>query len=96
MKALIAVLTMMVVAGCKTTCPIPEQPKVVRVPVDRYIPLPAWATKPLPVDAPKANTPEEAVRLASSRLETIRLANCRAALLRKLEAGEKANPKECE
>src|SRR5690606_5433154 len=78
------------VAGC-ATCPeipdMPEAPDVVHVPVTEYV-VPEWLVKPLPEDAPRANTVEEATRLACVRLGTIHVANCRARLGESLRQGK--------
>src|SRR5690606_34366294 len=56
---------------------MPEPPELVHVTVREYV-IPEWLVKPLPEDAPRANTVEEATRLACVRLGTIQVANCRA------------------
>ncbi|GAB3305653.1 hypothetical protein [Luteimonas notoginsengisoli] len=84
------VLLIALVAGC-STCPdipdMPDAPQLVRVPVTEYV-VPEWLVKPLPEDAPRANTVEEATRLACVRLGTIHVANCRARLGDALRTGK--------
>ena len=91
-------LLALALAGCQTTpeIEVTPPPTVVRVPVEKFIKLPAWATRQLPEDAPKESSTEEAVRLSCVRLETIRYANCRSRLLDKLDGGEPVDPKACD
>lgn len=83
-------LALVFAAGCRTAPePIPDMPdapRIVRVPVTEYV-VPDWLVKRLPEDAPRANTVEEATRLACVRLGTIQMANCRFALGRRLDEG---------
>ena len=82
MIRLLFLLLLALVAGCQS-CPeipdMPDAPQIVRVPVKEYV-IPEWLVKPLPEDAPRANTVEEATRLACVRLGTVQVANCRARL----------------
>jgi hypothetical protein len=99
MRTAIALMLVLAIAGCGATCPEvkpPPPPSIVKVPVDRYIRLPEWATRQLPLSEPRANTPEEATRLACVRLGTLMVANCRAVLLDKLDKGENVDPKICD
>jgi hypothetical protein len=66
---------------------MPDAPQVVRLPVTEFV-LPEWLLQPLHEDAPRANTVEEATRLACVRLGTIHVANCRAALGDALRTGK--------
>lgn len=95
-KLLPALLLSLAACG---TCPeipdMPAAPEVVRVPVTEYV-VPEWLIKPLPEDAPKANTPEEATRLACARLSTVQVANCRFKLAMRLVRGEQVDPLACE
>lgn len=74
----------------------PNVPEVVRVPVEKTIPLPSWATDPLPLPVPADGTVGERVRSENDRGEVIVLGNCHRRLLRRMERGEAVDPKECE
>lgn len=89
MSRLLPLLLCAALAGCHS-CPdmpdMPQAPQVVEVPVKEYV-IPAWLVTPLPEDKPRANTVEEATRLACVRLGTIHVANCRARLGESLRQG---------
>lgn len=98
MRAALAIVLLSLLAGCATwrACPDIKAPETITVTVEKFRPLPEWAKRPLPEDAPRANTVGEAMRLANARLATIQAENCRKRLLAKLDAGEKVDAKECE
>lgn len=98
MRRFLAVAIAALAAGCATTrdADIPKAPEVVTKVVERYRPLPDWALRLLPEDAPRQNTVDEAKRLASDRLSTIQAENCRKRLLARLDRGEAVNPKACD
>lgn len=96
-RALALTLAMAVLSGCATTrCPDIKAPGTVTLTVEKFRPLPAWATRPLVLPMPRANTVDEAVRLANERLKVAEVANCHRRLLAKLDAGEPVDAKECE
>ena len=73
-----------------------EPPSVVAMEVERTIPLPAWATAPLPNTPPANGTVEALVKANDARAATIDYANCRSRLIERVQAGEKVDRKECE
>ena len=77
--ALVAALAL---AGCQT--PGPTVPRIVRVPVEVIVPVPAALTEPCDEVPVKAQTIEEAVRVANARLASLRACNGRMAEIRKL------------
>lgn len=97
MRTLAALMILSLLAGCATLreCPVPKAPETVTVTVEKFRPLPDWAKRQLPEDAPRANTVDEAKRLASDRLKTIQAENCRNRLLAKLDQGDPVDEKEC-
>jgi len=96
MTRLLPLLLLALLTSC-ATCPdipdMPGPPQIVHVPVTEYV-IPDWLVKPLPEDAPKANSVEEATRLACVRLGTIHVANCRARLGERLRAGKAIDAEE--
>lgn len=86
-----------------TACPGPveralvklQPPVVVTKVVEKYKPLPTWATEQLP-NTPPANSTIEALKDANNRrADTVDFANCRSRLLIQLDKGEKVTGKEC-
>lgn len=69
----IAALAILLLAGCQT--PGPVVPKIVRVPVEVIVPVPAALTEPCDEVPVKAQTVEEAVRLANARLASLKACN---------------------
>ncbi len=91
MKRMI-VFAVIAVSGCQQAVKAPEK---VYVTVEKYRPLPDWATAPVPNKPPSAAT-VEALRVANdARAGTIDLVNCRSRLLVKVDQGLKVDPKEC-
>ncbi len=65
-------------AGCAAQAvKIPPAPTIVRVPVDRYVPVPAELTARMDPRRPAAQDYQEAKALALRRLEVIMAGNCR-------------------
>lgn len=98
MTRLLPLLLLALLTGC-ATCPdipdMPDAPEVVHVTVKEYV-IPDWLVAPLPEDKPRANTVEEATRLACVRLGTIQVANCRSALARRVQQGLDVDPAACD
>jgi hypothetical protein len=93
MRALALFLAAALVTACASVPNVPEQ---VIVPVERFKPLPTWATEPLPVPQPIDGTVEARIRSEAARGITIDLANCHRRLLAKLDKGETVDKQECE
>ena len=83
------ILVALAVAGCSHNPPLPDVPKIVRVPVETFVTLPA----PLIADCAdvpkKANTYGEAVRLANARKLALEECTKRMRDIRALQPKEK-------
>ena len=93
MRTLILLIAIALLSACKTLPTVPEKITVV---VEKYKPLPDWATKPLRKPMPADGTIGEIMASEFSRGVIIDLANCRARLLLKLDRGEAVDAKDCE
>jgi hypothetical protein len=89
---LLVLLAVVGLTGCATA---PNVPKQVIVTVEKFKPLPAWATDPLAKPEATDGSVGARVRSEAERGITIDLANCHRRLLKKLDAGETVDPKEC-
>lgn len=72
-----------------------QPPVVVTKVVEKRIPLPAWATEPLPNQPPADGTVEALKNANNRRADLVDYANCRSRLLIQLDKGEKVSGKEC-
>jgi hypothetical protein len=88
---LVAVLAGLL-TGCAST---PIVPETVTVVVEKMIPVPEWATKPIVKPLPSDGTVGATLVSDYAKGTVIDLMNCHRALLRKLGAGLPADPKEC-
>ena len=99
MKALFLIAAAVLLAACgsKTERELRkvQPPQVVTKVVERFRPLPSWATEQLP-NKPPANGTVEALKDANNaRADTIDLANCQRRLLVRIEKGETVDAKTC-
>ena len=80
------------VSGCKS---LPKPPEKVYITVEKFKPLPLWATQP--IAKPYASDGSVGAVLGSEfdRGTVIDLMNCHRLLLAKLDAGEPVDPKAC-
>lgn len=62
-------------AGCASAPARIVPPDVVRVPVTRYVPIPASLTTPCPIAEPKALTVGQAVSVARERKRALEVCN---------------------
>lgn len=84
MRALgLTLVAVALLAGCKTKGPV--VPSVVRVPVTTYVALPADLTRACDEVAKKEDTYAEAIRLANTRLASLKECNARLERIRKLQ-----------
>lgn len=74
----------------------PNVPKQVTVVVETFKPLPAWATEALPKPVATDGTVGARVRSEDARGHVIDLANCHRRLLRRLDAGQAVDRRECD
>lgn len=82
----------LLLSACATVPNIPEQITVV---VEKFKPLPAWATDELPKPVAADGTVGARVRSEDARGHVIDLANCHRRLLRRLDAGQAVDRREC-
>lgn len=68
-----ALAAAVMLAGCQTKGPV--VPKIVRVPVEVIVPVPAALTEPCDEVPVRAQTIEEAVRVANARLASLKACN---------------------
>lgn len=95
--ASLAILLLSSITGCASTRhPIAKPPEVVKVVVEQYRPLPAWATQPLNIPEPADNTVGERIKAAAKRKAVLQLANCHRALLAAIDADQTPEYVECE
>jgi hypothetical protein len=73
----------------------PNTPDQVTVVVEKFKPLPAWATDPLVKPEPADDTVGARLRSHEARGGVIDIANCDRLLLKKLDAGDPVDPKAC-
>jgi hypothetical protein len=81
--------------GCQRFVAKPNSPQTVTVVVEKFKPLPEWATAQLPNAAPVDGTVRAVLLSNDQRAATIDYANCRARLLSRLDKGEKPDLREC-
>lgn len=93
MKHAVIVLACAALAACQTVPNVPEQVTVV---VEKFRPLPSWATEPLAKPVPADGTVGERVRSEHARGVVIDVANCHRRLLARLDKGEAIDRKECD
>jgi hypothetical protein len=89
---LLLLLAVIGLSGCATA---PNVPKQVIVTVEKFKPLPAWATDPLAKPEAADGSVGARVRSEAQRGIAIDLANCHRRLLKQLDAGQPVDPKEC-
>lgn len=90
---ILALLLLFCMTGCTTVPTVPEKVTVI---VERYKPLPAWATERLHKPVRADGRIESVLGNENARGEVIDFANCRSMLLAKLDKGEAADRKDCE
>ena len=91
------VIALLVPAPGFTACERrPNVPATVTVVVERYKPLPAWATAPLPKPQAADGTVLQHLRNEEARGGVIDVANCHRRLLVKLDQGAAVDKRECE
>jgi hypothetical protein len=73
----------------------PNTPAQVTVVVEKFKPLPAWATDPLLKPEPADDTVGARLRSNEARGGVIDIANCHRRLLQKLDRGEPVDKREC-
>lgn len=96
MRTLILIAAVLLLTGWGSCQRKPNVPKQVTVVVERFKPLPDWATEPLPKPEPADGSVGARVRSHEARGGTIDTANCHRRLLRKLDKGEPVDKRECE
>ena len=87
MRSAAAVLTLLALAGCKST---PEArpfvaPTIVEVPVTKYVPVPDALTQPCPVPAIKGRTVGDVVEASNARKVALDRCNAQLKAIRELQ-----------
>lgn len=87
-------LSILLLSACaaKPELVIPETPKLVRVPVDRYVAIPSELIADCTDEAPKEQTYAEAKRLAGVRREYLAECTSRMRKIRALQPQPEAQP----
>lgn len=78
------IAAMLVVTGCTQAVKIPPPPKIVKVTVTKYVPVPEEFTKECPIALPQNKTVREAVRIARSRRASLEQCNWQLDKIRNL------------
>jgi hypothetical protein len=89
------ILIALALPGCQLFVAKPNIPQTVTVVVEKFKPLPEWATAQLPNAGPVDGTVRALLLSNDQRAATIDYATCRARLLSRLDKGEKPDLKEC-
>lgn len=90
---ILALLLLFCTTGCTSVPTVPEKVTVI---VERYKPLPAWATEQLQKPVRADGRLESVLGNENARGEVIDFANCRSRLLIKLDKGDTVDKKDCE
>ena len=93
LASILILLLLFCMTGCTT---VPKVPEAVTVVVERYKPLPFWATEELAKPTRENSQVQSYLKSENARGEIIDYANCRSRLLIKLDKGEAVNKKDCE
>jgi hypothetical protein len=94
MRALSLAIIIPILFGCASNPP--RLPKTVEVVVERYRPLPEWATEQRAVPALESSTVEGHLK-RENRLEgEAELSNCHRQLLKQLDENKVVNPRDCD
>jgi len=91
--AILGTLVTLLLGGCATT---PHVPRTVTVVVEKFKPLPKWATEPLPKPMPADGKVSSHLSDEDARGAVIDYANCRSKLLEAMDAGGSVDAKECQ
>ena len=98
------VVAMVICVGACQSATVGVEATPVREPAPKHEPkpvaekrqrLPGWALEELPEDAPKERSMHEAKRLACTRLNIIRHANCLTKLRKLYDAGKEVDSAQC-
>jgi hypothetical protein len=92
---LIPLCALLAATGCQRFVAKPNIPQTVTVVVEKFKPLPDWATAQLPNAAPVDGTVGALWHADEQRAATLDFANCTRRLLARLDKGEKPDLKDC-
>lgn len=88
----VSVLLTAVIAGCaaqpQKPVPLPSAPKIVRVPVTRYVRIPDALTEPCTAEAPRDKTIAELLRIARARAAALEACSADKAQIRAIQGTE--------
>jgi hypothetical protein len=91
--AIAATLLLLALTSCET---MPKVPKTVTVVVEKFKPLPKWATEQLPKPMPADGKVSSHLSDEDARGAVIDYANCRSKLIEAMDAGGSVDAKECQ
>jgi hypothetical protein len=92
---IVLALILLALVGCQRFVSKPNVPQTVTVTVEKWRPLPLWATAQLPNSPPVDGTVGALWHTNEQRAATLDYANCRSRLLARLDKGETPDVKEC-
>lgn len=94
MRLLLLVVMCVTLMGCPLTKP--QLPKETYIVVEKYKPLPDWATRPYQMPQPADGTVGERTKSNEARGTLLEILFCHRRLLSLLDKGEKVDEKECD
>lgn len=98
MRTLVLILATLLLAGCPLEQVVRSDarpPKIATVTVTEHEKTPSWATDDLLIPHRTDDSVGAHLRNEDAQDAVLELAQCHRRLLRRMDAGEKVNPKEC-
>jgi hypothetical protein len=92
---IVLALILLALVGCQRFVAKPNVPQTVTVVVEKFKPLPLWATAQLPNSPPVDGTVGALWHTNEQRAATIDYENCKNRLLARIDKGETVSTKEC-
>lgn len=96
MRTVTLLATVLALPACQSAPKLPQVPEQVTVVVERYKPLPSWATEQLVKPEAASGKVGDRLRNEEARGGVIDVSNCHRRLLARLDKGETVDKKECE
>lgn len=96
MRTVTLAAIVLALAACQSAPKFPQVPEQVTVVVERYKPLPSWATEQLVKPEAASGKVGDRLRNEEARGGVIDVSNCHRRLLARLDKGEAVDKKECE
>lgn len=95
MRTLTLTAVVIALAACQSAPTLPQVPEQVPVVVERYKPLPSWATEPLVKPQAASGKVGDRLQNEEARGGVIDVSNCHRRLLARLDKGEVVDSREC-